>query len=349
MELNKLFVKYLKRICVSMSEELLNNRLDGINVAEEAYDVPEKIVDLLKIYYRLPMEQETKEEFVECFYSIDKTFDEQNEEEICILAGCVLANILQDDDGLLPAFFVNVLGEFLDGPINELSELANRTIIEQTQEQKQFINPTLNNMEVGEEGSLFIDIGEFAPSDLEGAIDLIKQISISFNELVDYTNTLCAENAKCREKIQVLSWIIGEWSDWFKTPVSQIKDVEGALILGVELADLVETPGPLSAEAFLNRMIVKCEKTVDDISLTELIDSQSEDVRKGIVRKYGRTELMNNLPIFSALRASLTVDEKRAWLPAYRKACGIDPDGVRFSVVKWSKLTYLECMIAKLI
>lgn len=342
MELEKLYIKCIKKVCVNPSEELIDNRLNGINAAQEAYDVPEKIIDLLKIYYRLAVEQETKKGFVECFYSIDKMFDEQNEEEICILAGCVLANIIQQDGDIFAAFSINVLEEFYEGPIHELFGLANSTIIEQTQD----ISPILNN-EDGEESSLSIDTGAFAPADLDSAIDLIKDICIQFNKLVDYTNTLCVENGKCREKIQVLSWIIGEWSDWFKTPVSQIKDIEGALILGVELADLVETPGPLSAEAFLHRMIIKCEKTVDDISLTELIDSQSEDVRKELIRKYGRKELMNNLPIFTALHFSLTVDEKREWLPAYKKACGIDPDSVKFSAAKWSKLTYLECMIAK--
>ena len=184
---------------------------------------------------------------------------------------------------------------------------------------------------------------------MKETIDLVMDISIWLKGLSDYVNTLRTENAKCQEKIQVLSWIVGEWSDRFKTSVSQIEDVKGALILGVELADLVETPGPLAAEAFLHRMIVKCKKTVDDISLTELIDCQSEDVRKDIIEKYGRRELVDSFPILSALHVSLTVDEKRAWLPAYKKACGIDPDRFRFPAVKWSKLIYYECMIAKFI
>lgn len=344
MELEKFVVKCIKKVCVNPSEELINNRLNGITAAQEVYDAPEKIVDLLKIYYRLSIEQEAKEEFIECFYSIDKTFDEQNEEEICILAGCVLANILQNEGDIFVAFSVNVLEEFYDGPINELVGLANRIIIEQTQEK----SAILNNKD-GKGGSLSIDIGEYAPEELDETINWVKEICTRFNGLVDYVNTLRTENAKCQEKIQVLSWIIGEWSDRFKTSVSQIEDVKGALILGVELADLVETPGPLAAEAFLHRMINKCKKTVDEISLTELIDCQSEDVRKEIIEKYGTRGLVNSLPILSALHVSLTVDEKRAWLPAYKKACGIDPDKFSFPAVKWSKLIYYECMTAKFI
>lgn len=344
MELEKFVVKSIKKLCVNPSEELISNRLNGITAAQEVYDAPEKKVDLLKIYYGVSVEQEAKEEFSQCFYSTDITFDEQNEKEICILAGCVLANILQNEGDIFIAFSVNVLEEFYDGPINELVGLANRIIIEQTQEKCAMLNS-----ENGEEGNLSVDFGESAPIDLNETISLVKDISIWLKELSDYVNTLRIENAKCQEKIQVLSWIVGEWSDRFKTSVSQIEDVKGALILGVELADLVETPGPLAAEAFLHRMIVKCKKTVDDISLTELIDCQSEDVRKDIIEKYGRRELVNSLPILSALHVSLTVDEKRAWLPAYKKACGIDPDRFRFPAVKWSKLIYYECMTAKFI
>lgn len=82
------------------------------------------------------------------------------------------------------------------------------------------------------------------------------------------------------------------------------------MVLGVELADLVDAPGPLSAEAFLCKMITKCEKTVEEITLTDLIDYQTEEIRRTIIEKYGENLIEKNLPILSALNISLTVDEK---------------------------------------
>ena len=52
MELEKLFTKCYKRICLNPTNEQLTSRIEGINVAKKDYDSPEEIVELLKIYYK---------------------------------------------------------------------------------------------------------------------------------------------------------------------------------------------------------------------------------------------------------------------------------------------------------
>ena len=348
MELEKLFVKSYKRVCINPSEEQISSRLEGINAAKEAYSNAEKIAELLKIYYKLVLSKEKKDEFVECFYSIDRTFDEQNEEEICILAGCVLATILQEDEEISIAYSIKVLDEFFDSPIKELSDMANKAIIEQTKESEPLSKFTLDNLKNGLEKEL-VEEGSFSSTAPDNIAESLKKIRTNFTKIVNYSNSLREENCKCQEKIQVLSWIVGEWSNLFKKPLFEVKDVEGAMVLGVELADLVDAPGPLSAEAFFCKMITKCEKTVEEITLTDLIDYQTEEIRRTIIEKYGENLIEKNLPILSALNISLTVDEKREWLPAYKKAWKINPDEIKFSVSKWSKLIYFECIISKLI
>ena len=275
-------------------------------------------------------------------------FDEQNEEEICILAGCVLATILQEDEEISIAYSIKVLDEFFDSPIKELSDMANKAIIEQTKESEPLSKFTLDNLKNGLEKEL-VEEGSFSSTAPDNIAESLKKIRTNFTKIVNYSNSLREENCKCQEKIQVLSWIVGEWSNLFKKPLFEVKDVEGAMVLGVELADLVDAPGPLSAEAFLCKMITKCEKTVEEITLTDLIDYQTEEIRRTIIEKYGENLIEKNLPILSALNISLTVDEKREWLPAYKKAWKINPDEIKFSVSKWSKLIYFECIISKLI
>lgn len=348
MELEKLFVKSYKRVCINPSEEQISSRLEGISVAKEAYSNAEKIAELLKIYYKLVVSIEKKDEFVESFYSVDRTFDEKNEEEICILAGCVLAAILQEGEQLSTAYSIKVLDEFYDSPIKELSDMANKVIIEQTKEPEPLSKLTLDKLKNGLEKEV-VEEGSFTSTAPDNIAESLKKIRTNFFKIVIYSNLLQKENCRCREKIQVLSWIVGEWSDLLKKPLFEVKDVEGAVVLGVELADLVDAPGPLSAEAFLYKMIAKCEKTVEKITLTDLIDGQTEEIRGTIIEKYREDFIEINLPILSALNISLTVDEKREWLPAYKKAWKINPDEIKFSVSKWSKLIYFECMISKLI
>lgn len=348
MELEKLFINSYKRVCISPSEEQISSRLEGINTAKEAYADDGKIAELIKIYFKLVLSKDKKDEFVEFFYSLDRTFDEQNDEEICVLAGCVLAAILQEYGDLSAAYSIKVLENFFESPIKEISNVANEVIIEQTKESKSLSKFTLDNLKNGLEKEI-IEEGSFSSTAPDKMAESLKKIRTNFSKIVDYANSLQKENCKCREQIRVLSWIVGEWSDLLKKPLCDVKDVEGAMVLGVELADLVDAPGPLAAEAFLFRMITKCEKSVEEITLTDLIDNQTEEIRRTIIEKYEEDFIEINLPILSALNISLTVDEKREWLPAYKKAWKINPDDIKFSVSKWAKLIYFECMISKLI
>lgn len=348
MELEKSFIKYYKRICLSPTKEQITSRIEGINVAKKDYDNSDEIMELLKIYYKLSLTKEEKDKFVDCFYSIDQTFDEQNEEEICILAGCVLANMLYGDNGALIAYFIKVLEQFFDGPIEELSGFANDAIINFTKEQVPDGQVDIYNLENDLEEKIAQE-GNFTEEAPEIIVESMERIRVNFNKSINYIKNLQKENIKCQEKIQVLSWIMGESSDLIRKPLTEIKDIEGVLILGMELADLVEAPGPFSAEAFLHKMLTKCEKTVEEITLTDLVDNQTEALQKMANEKYGKNAADNILPIFTAIKLSLDVDEKKAWLSAFRKIYRIDPDEIKFSVDIWLRLVYFECMIAKLI
>lgn len=348
MELEKLFTKCYKRICLNPTNEQLTSRIEGINVAKKDYDSPEEIVELLKIYYKLFLTDEKRDKFIDCFYSIDQTFDEQNEEEICILAGCVLANMLQGDNGALIAYFIKVLEQFFEGSIEELSNLVNNTIINVTKEQVSNVQFDIENLENDLEDKIAQE-GSFTEEAPEIIAESMERILINFNKSINYIKNLQKENIRCQEKIQVLSWIMGESSNLLRKPLSEIKDIEGVLILGMELADLVEAPGPFSAEAFLHKMLTKCEKTVEEITLTDLIDNQTEKVQKLANEKYGNNAVNSILPIFTSFKLSLEVDEKKAWLPAFRKIYRINPDEIKFSIDKWLRLIYFECMIAKMI
>ena len=94
------------------------------------------------------------------------------------------------------------------------------------------------------------------------------------------------------------------------------------------------------------KMLNKCKKSVSEVSLTELIDEQGISVKEKIVEKYGSECESRNLPIIAALKASLTVDGKKEWLPAYKKSWKINPDSLKLSLIKWSMLIYQECLVS---
>lgn len=93
-------------------------------------------------------------------------------------------------------------------------------------------------------------------------------------------------------------------------------------------------------------MLDKCIDDVTEITLTEFIDRQDEKIRSFMVKKYGKDCDNRLLPIISAIKASLSVDEAKLWTPVYKKAWKINPDEIRFDLLTWSELMYRECMIS---
>ena len=97
-ELERKFYKWYKRINISCDEQQTTNRWEGIQNAIDLFESSINMSELLKIYYRLSFDVSIKDQFVECFATEDKSFDETNEEEMVILAGGVLAQLLGQEN-----------------------------------------------------------------------------------------------------------------------------------------------------------------------------------------------------------------------------------------------------------
>lgn len=352
MDLERKFYRWYKKIDLDIEGIQAKKRWQGIQAAVERFQSYEEISELMRIYFRLPCDTNSREEFVECFAEIDKGFDEDREEELVVLAGSVLAQILEEDDDACIALSFLVLYPYYDAALEDLSDIALRKLhnlisqirISNNNEEKKIKvldKSTLSELCVEDGEGQF---GENAPSVL---VEIVEDLYSNIEILNENNQKLLDENKKCREEADILSWIIGEWSDILDCPLAKVQNINGACVLGVELADLIRIyPGPYSAKAFLQRMLSKCAVVKEKISLTELIDSQTQKVRKTIRDKYGEECETKNLPILSAISTSLDVDGVREWLPFYKKKWKIDPDSIEFSILEWTMLVYQECIVS---
>lgn len=346
MEFEKVFINNYKKICMDITDERIDSRINGIKVVMDEFSSYAKINEIVRLYFNLECDSEIKEEFINCFYGEDKTFDEQNAEEITILAGCTLLNMIHTNQDVQLAYSIKVLEPFYEGKVMELSETASKIIEAQTRMDMQMDECPILSWKEDWESELVDEDGNEPATASQTNVDLLKTIKNQFIKVISYANSLAEKNKLCEEKVEVLSWVVGEWSDLLKKPLSEISDVEGALVLGVELAELVDIPGPYAASSLLNKMLTKCKKETTEISLTEFIDSQPEEIRKQIEKTYCKEADIRNLPILSAVKASLTVDEKKAWVPAYKKKWKINSDNETYELRKWAELIYFECMIS---
>lgn len=346
MEFEKFFAKKYKKVCLDVKSEQIDKRLEGIDEAIKWCNSFVKNVLIVKLYFKMQCDEMLKEEFIDCFYSLDKTFEEENKEEIVILAGCILVKMMQELKEIKIAYLVKILSLFYENSINEIINVACELINSETKEEETSEQCKMIDWETDWEKQLS-EKGKTPSTASIAYIDIFKIIKKQLEKNVIYSNSLLEKNKRCEQKIAILSWIVGEWSDLIKMPLCNIKDIEGALIVGVELADLVSMPGVYAAEAFLSKMLSKCEKVKEKVSLTEFIDSQNENVRKMISAKYGECAEERCLPIISAINTSLTVEEEKVWIPAYKKIWNINPDEIILSLLEWSKLIYFECIVNK--
>lgn len=98
MDLERKFYRWYKKIDLDPEGVQAEKRWQGIQNAVECFQSYEEILQIMRIYFRLPCEIDSKNKFIECFTEIDKGFDEDREEELVVLAGSVLAQIIEEND-----------------------------------------------------------------------------------------------------------------------------------------------------------------------------------------------------------------------------------------------------------
>lgn len=346
MELDRVFYKWYKKIDMNIDNERAGQRWIGIQNAEKTFECIDEISELIKMYYRISFDVQIKERFIDCFANEDKTFDETNEEEIVILIGGILAKMLEENE-IFVAFSIRVLDIFYDTPLKELSDMADRVISDMTKETKVRKETNLNQIKKitsKEIENTVSENGTITSKTAKQLVDIIKKLNINIEKLVYIVEQ---ENRKCQENTEILSWIMGEWSNILNLPLSKVNKRNGSFVIGAELADLVKVyPGPFSYKAFLKRMLDKCIGENSEITLTEFIDSQNEEMRLIIAKKYGKDCKIRNLPMLSAVEISLSVDGAKVWVPVYKKAWKIDPDRIKLDLLEWTEILYQECMMS---
>ena len=197
---------------MDITEERINSRIDGIETILEQFDEYDKINEIVKLYFNLDCNSETREEFINCFYEKDKTFDEQNAEEITILAGCTLLNMIDTYNDVQLAYSIKILEPFYEGKVMELSETANRIIDMQTRMERQMEQcPTLSWKEDWE-SELVDEDGKMLETAPKTSVELLNIIKNQFDKVISYVNSLNDKNKLCEEKVEVLSWVVGSFN-----------------------------------------------------------------------------------------------------------------------------------------
>jgi hypothetical protein len=163
-----------------------------------------------------------------------------------------------------------------------------------------------------------------------------------------FAKSSLAKEQMYREDSQILWWMTGEWSRDLQKPMSDYQASEICLVVGKELADLVEVlPGPYAAKAVLYKVLAGLGGVGDNVALSMAINRTGKEWRQRVVEVYPTTETREITPLLWAMSKSLEVENAEDWKPAYEKVMGRKAADAKMAPVKLAHQMYLECLVIK--
>lgn len=344
------FSEWYAIVCPNPNNEQLKNRWESL----QEYCRKEKI-DIKKLstlFFGLRTDQDFINDFAEVFQKVDMTFSKKNNRELSLLAGVTLLQLIESEKYTTEiALAINILTIYDQEVIlPEVLDIAAEILRDITANTRELIQENeleeLSLIEVDQLKQYNTEKG-WTPDTIEKLLSLLTKVSNNFN--VIYANQVELANSLriYKEDSNILSWLVGKWSNDLNKPLTKvIKGNEIALILGKELADLIETiPGPYAAKAFLKQMLKLCKVDTSKSSLMDMVDILNREWKSKLLEKYELIGMGGNTPTLLAISKSLDTNEPKVWKPFYEKITNMNPENVQRDTLEWAYQIYLECLL----
>ncbi|WP_366924196.1 hypothetical protein MFMK1_001154 [Metallumcola ferriviriculae] len=98
--MNLNFSEWYRSVKLEPNDTILKNRWSGIeNYTENLTDYT-NVLELVRLFYNLPVSENFRDEFCNVFIETDSAFSKNNSFELSVLAGASLVNIIEEGGGL---------------------------------------------------------------------------------------------------------------------------------------------------------------------------------------------------------------------------------------------------------
>lgn len=276
--------------------DILTMRREGI---DKYYDknFEDHIENLIKLFYGRKTDEGFLSDFADAIAEADVTFTKEKSQEMQVLAGIVLRELVTDDkyysfeieawtliyhfmkkDCMIPEIEDEIIKHFWDRALQ---------IREENEYDNEFeeIEP-LEEMTEDEEGE-----DEGAAEELTTE-ERLQQLLEKTNQIVDALNDsrkeLSEKTKLLHEDTQILWWLLPQYADERHKKYAEIACEEAVFLVGKDLAKRVETlPGPYAVDAIIHHMLQGQDK--EKMSIEEFVNGVQDDV---IEAKAFRTPLL---------------------------------------------------------
>lgn len=346
--MNKNFHEWYLEVCPIPEEGQIEKRIKCVTEFAESADV-EDIEILLKLYYKLPVESERLDGFVELFSQKDPSFSRKNKEEIALLAGVVLLEIMENremyDIGellVLSSSFCHVSVPFpaiLDA-VKRMFDEDRRSLREGVEKHRA---PVLSKSELPA-FKAYIDETGWDKDAPEKLLQVLDSVQNNIQTLANQTASWEEKESIYKEDSQLLWWMLSEWSNSLACPLKDLGKVEGSLIIGYEAAQfVVNYPGPYAMEGILEKLVSLCQGTEEKILFPNCVMQAHSTLREKILRDVKNSPLQEYLPLCNGIIHSNNAEKVEEWYPKFqREFLIIENPG--FTPYQYAQQMYLEAL-----
>ena len=347
-----IFCECYRTVCPNPNNEQMNYRLKGISQYCDREEID--VLPLVMLFFGMHNHQTFDNDFADVFQTVDISFPKNNSRELEFLAGMTLLKLIEENrlviKIVLAVNILNILGknilvpDILQIATNKLSEITSN--IREVEIESRFKKlPTIITTKMNKNA----EEGELTPEGITELMNSFKSIKGCFSALQTNQAELANALRTYKEDSNILSWIVGGHSNDLRKPLSKsIKTNEMALVIGKELADLIETvPGPYAAKGFIQKMLGLCKEDKVKLSLTNIVDLVGKDWREAVVNRYQIIGMGENTPVLLAISKSLETDEPKTWCPLFKKIVEVDSEEIERGALEWAYQFYLECLLIR--
>jgi|GEM_PF-5233299 len=348
--MHRFFSDWYRIVEFNITDEIYKKRENAVKKIISDLD-EESLLKLISILFGFSTDEALYNTFIAYFRDEDNLFKSINNDfEIRILAGCVLASLIVDgdiDENYKDLISLAVLTTFFENncrpcPLSGFIEEFNKYLWNRSRELRIIKKPEELRVQKLE----FQENVSNNWSQAAAQFDLLKKSNnYLINKINDNQQRLIESFQIFSEELNVCWWIIGGSSNLLKKEFSKLKSSSPEIILAKELANFTEfNVFPPVFDSILRKVLSMVGvKYSGKQVFAEMINNVPEKEIFLIKDRY----IINYCPIHYALNKAIESDDNSSWLAPVKKMFNMNPNAL-IECGSLTKQFYLESLLIKL-
>lgn len=337
--------KIMRSSGISVTSEILSLRETGIDnyLCEEPQS--KTAIELVRLYYTGKCDENVLDEFVNTFKDSDSTFSDDLTNEIQVLAGIVLCEMILHNEWEDTISLVEIYASMYDflGYKSICGDIYN-VIVEDFDNRRIELRENIcieENKVTALAKTVNFNVTEDEVGYTEKVADNLNSVVKKVNEIAKFVSSMSQSetlNMKIlHEDSQMLWWLLTGTADVLEQKYSEMDCKKAAILAGVDLAKRVTIfPGPYAAKRLLSK-VLEFVPEKDEFTFDSFIEELDDSVIKSVVD----TEEIDT-PVLYALKKKAE-NGSGCWKNVFLKK--FSKTKPNYTVLEIAYETYLECLV----